>query len=266
MRRNRKNILALAVGALLAGVMLAASTTGLASLTRAPGGNGGAEDPKWRRLREQMVERTIARPRDFRDPVRDPRVLDAMQATPRHEFVPARHRDLTYEDHPLPIGYGQTISQPYMVAKMTELLRVKPGDRVLELGTGSGYQAAVLAPLVKEVYTMELIEPLGRAARQRLKRLGYENVEVRIGDGYYGWPEKAPFDAIVVTAWATHVPPPLLEQLKSGGRMVIPVGSFLYQQNLVVVHKGKTRGDLRMDSVMPVRFVPLRGGHSRPEQ
>jgi len=136
---------------------------------------------------------------------------------------------------------------------------------VLELGTGSGYQAAVLSPLVKEVYTIEIVEPLGRAARERLARLGYKNVEVKIADGYFGWPEKGPFDAIIVTAWATHVPPPLLEQLKPGGRMVIPVGSVFYQQNLVVVHKGKTARDLRMDSVMPVLFVPLTGerGSSR---
>jgi protein-L-isoaspartate(D-aspartate) O-methyltransferase len=205
------------------------------------------------------VRETIERPPDWRDPVRDRRVLDALRRIPRHEFVPADARGMAYEDHPVAIGYGQTISQPYIVAKMTELVAPKPEHRVLELGTGSGYQAAVLSPLVKEVYTIEIIEPLGRAAAERLKRLGYENVEVKIGDGYFGWPEKAPFDAIIVTAWATHVPPPLLEQLKPGGRMVIPVGSVFYQQNLVVVRKGKTARDLKMDSVMPVVFVPLTG-------
>ena len=222
-------------------------------------------EARWRALREGMVEYTIAHPSDMREPVRDPRVLEAMRQIPRHEFVPADLRDQAYDDHPLPIGYGQTISQPYIVAKMTELLALQPGDRVLELGAGSGYQAAVLSPLVKEVYTMEIIEPLGQAARERLARLGYRNVEVRIGDGYFGWPEKAPFDAVVVTAWATHVPPPLLEQLKPGGRMVIPVGSVFFQQNLVVVHKGQTASDLRMESVMPVAFVPLTGTHSPPQ-
>ncbi|MBI2956589.1 MAG: protein-L-isoaspartate(D-aspartate) O-methyltransferase [Acidobacteria bacterium] len=213
-----------------------------------------------------MVEQTIARPRDFRDPVRDPRVIEAIRAIPRHEFVPPGLREQAYDDNPLPIGHGQTISQPYIVAMMTELVEPKPGDRVLEVGTGSGYQAAVLSPLVKEVYTIEIIEPLGVAARVRLDRLGYRNVEVRIGDGYYGWPDKAPFDAIIVTAWATHVPPPLIAQLKPGGRMIIPVGSFAFHQNLVVVHKGKDNRDLRMDSVMPVRFVPLLGGpESQPK-
>lgn len=221
------------------------------------------EEARWRREREEMVDWTLARPRDFRDPVRDLRVLDVMRRVPRHEFVPPELRHQAYEDHPVPIGYGQTISQPYIVAKMTELLGVKPDYRVLELGTGSGYQAAVLAPLVKEVYTIEIVEPLGLAARQRLKRLGYANVEVMVGDGYFGWAEKAPFDAIVVTAWATHVPPPLLEQLKPGGRMVIPVGNVAFQQNLIVVRKGKTPRDLRMDSVMPVAFVPLLGGHEK---
>jgi protein-L-isoaspartate(D-aspartate) O-methyltransferase len=190
-------------------------------------------------------------------------VLAALRAVPRHEFVPAAHRDRAYNDHPLPIGYGQTISQPYIVAKMTELVEPRPGDRVLEVGTGSGYQAAVLSPLVKEVYTLEIIAPLGASARERLARLGYQNVEVRVADGYFGWPEKAPFDSIVVTAWSTHVPPALVEQLKPGGRMVIPVGTFFFQQNLVVVRKGKTSRDLRMESVMPVAFVPLVGGHEK---
>jgi len=219
------------------------------------------EESKWQQQRERLVRETISHPRDYRPAVRDRRVLDAMRQVPRHEFVPDAYRRQAYEDHPVPIGYGQTISQPYMVALMTELLKPDPEDRVLELGTGSGYQAAVLSPLVKKVYTIEIVQPLGLAARERLARLGYANVEVRVGDGYYGWPEEAPFDAVIVTAWATHVPPPLLRQLKPGGRMVIPVGSALYQQNLVVVHKGESELDLRMESVMPVAFVPLTGGH-----
>ena len=249
MSKNGKTILALLVLPLGAVVLLLAQD----------------QEARLRQARERLVRETIERPADRRDPVRDRRVLEAMRQVPRHEFVPADARGQAYDDHPVPIGYGQTISQPYIVAKMTELLAPRPEHRVLELGTGSGYQAAVLSPLVKEVYTIEIVEPLGRAARERLARLGYKNVEVKIADGYFGWPEKGPFDAIIVTAWATHVPPPLLEQLKPGGRMVIPVGSVFYQQNLVVVHKGKTARDLRMDSVMPVLFVPLTGerGSSR---
>ena len=243
MARNRTAILAQLALGLGAAVFLAAQS----------------EEAHWRQARERLVRDTIERPPDRRDPVRDARVLEAMRQVPRHEFVPPGARGQAYADHPVAIGYGQTISQPYIVAKMTELLAPRPEHRVLELGTGSGYQAAVLSPLVKEVFTIEIVEPLGRAARERLARLGYSNVEVRIGDGYFGWAEKGPFDVIIVTAWATHVPPPLLEQLKPGGRMVIPVGSVFYQQNLVVVHKGKTARDLKMESVMPVVFVPLTG-------
>jgi len=208
----------------------------------------------WDAERRRMVNEQL-RGRD----IRSARVLDAMLRVPRHLFVPEPQRRDAYSDGPLPIGHGQTISQPYIVALMTELLDPGPDHRVLELGTGSGYQAAVLSPLVKEVYTIEIVQPLGLAARERLVRLGYTNVQVKVGDGYYGWPEKAPFDAIIVTAWATHVPPPLIEQLKPGGRMVIPVGNVFYQQNLVVVHKGKTARDLRTESVMAVAFVPLTG-------
>ena len=240
MCRSRKAVLALA------------AALALAALAQAP--------DAYRAQREKMVRETIARPADGRDPVRDSRVLEAMRAVPRHEFVPEDARSQAYADHPLAIGHGQTISQPYIVAKMTELLAPKPEHRVLEVGAGSGYQAAVLSPLVKEVYTIEIIQPLGEAARARLNRLGYKNVEVRVGDGYYGWPDKGPFDAIIVTAWSSHVPPPLVQQLKPGGRMVIPVGSFFYNQNLVVVHKGsKGPTDLRIESVMPVVFVPLTG-------
>ncbi|HSC77277.1 MAG TPA: protein-L-isoaspartate(D-aspartate) O-methyltransferase [Candidatus Acidoferrales bacterium] len=215
------------------------------------------EEPRWRELREKMVRQTIAEPTDGRPAVRDPRVLAAMRSIPRHEFVPADERSQAYEDHPLRIGHGQTISQPYIVAIMTELAALKPEHRVLEVGTGSGYQAAVLSPLVKEVYTIEIVRPLGESARERLARLGYKNVEVRVGDGYNGWPEKAPFDAIVVTAGAPHVPPALVEQLKPGGRMVIPLGESSYDQNLVVVHRGKRPRDFRTETIMPVRFVPL---------
>jgi len=215
------------------------------------------EEPRWRELREKMVRQTIAEPTDGRPPVRDARVLAAMRSIPRHEFVPVDERSRAYEDHPLRIGHGQTISQPYIVAIMTELATLKPEHRVLEVGTGSGYQAAVLSPLVKEVYTIEIVRPLGESARERLARLGYKNVEVLVGDGFNGWPEKAPFDAIVVTAGAPHVPPALVEQLKPGGRMVIPLGESSYSQNLVVVHKGRGPREFRTETIMPVMFVPL---------
>jgi protein-L-isoaspartate(D-aspartate) O-methyltransferase len=225
-----------------------------------------ADQQDWAQQRARMVEQTMAHPRDARDPVRDSRVLRALRRVPRHEFVPAPLRSAAYQDRPLPIGNDQTISQPYMVAKMTELLRPQPGHRVLEVGTGSGYQAAVLAVLVKDVYTIEIVAPLAEQARQRLERLGYANVHVRAGDGYLGWPEAAPFDSIVVTAGATHLPPPLLEQLKPGGRMVIPLGQPPYGLELRVVHRGQTPQDLRIERIMPVAFVPLTGGHEKPKQ
>jgi len=206
-----------------------------------------------------MVREQIAHPRwTGAPPVRDARVLDVMRRTPRHLFVPPAQIPNAYEDRPLPIGHGQTISQPYMVAKMTELLETKKEHRVLEIGTGSGYQAAVLSPLVAEVFTIEIVAPLGREAGERLKALGYKNVEVRIGDGYLGWPEKAPFDRIIVTAGAEEIPMPLVEQLKPGGRMVIPVGPHWQTQVLQVVTKG-ARGprDFRVEDVMGVVFVPL---------
>lgn len=190
----------------------------------------------------------------------DPRVLQAMASVPRHDLVPERLRDVAYENRPLPIGHGQTISQPYIVAIMTDLLNPTADSRVLELGTGSGYQAAILAELVEQVYTMEIIEPLGLLARDKLDQLGYDNIKVRIGDGYYGWEEHAPFDAIVVTAAASHVPPPLIEQLKPGGRMIIPVGSRFMVQQLVLVEKGMD-GTVVTRQVIPVRFVPLTGSH-----
>ena len=190
----------------------------------------------------------------------DPRVMAAMAAVPRHEFVRPEDRDAAYENRPLPIGFGQTISQPYIVAVMTDLLEPAPKCRALEVGTGSGYQAAVLARLCDRVYTLEIVEPLGRQATRRLARLGYENVEARIGDGYYGWPDAAPFDVIVVTAVAGHIPPPLLEQLKPGGRMVLPVGTRFTTQQLVLVRK-LANGRITTRQMLPVAFVPLTGGH-----
>ena len=190
----------------------------------------------------------------------DPRVMAVIGRVPRHEFVPANQRSNAYRNRPLPIGHGQTISQPYIVALMTDLIEPQPDHRVLEIGTGSGYQAAVLAELTGQVYSIEIIEELGEQATKRLARLGYDNVSVRLGDGYYGWEEHAPFDTIVVTAAASHVPPPLVEQLKPGGRMVIPVGSRFLTQQLVLIEKQQD-GQLITQQLLPVRFVPLTGGH-----
>ena len=188
------------------------------------------------------------------------RVLDALNEVPRHEFVPKSELREAYDNHPLPIGHGQTISQPYIVALMTDLVDPEPGDVVLEIGTGSGYQAAVLAGLVEKVYSIEIIEPLADQAKARLARLGYGNVETRLGDGYFGWEEHAPFDAIVVTAAASHVPPPLIEQLKPGGRMVIPVGGRFQVQYLLLVEKAAA-GEIVTRQITAVRFVPLTGKH-----
>ena len=179
-----------------------------------------------------------------------------MRAVPRHEFVPEDVRPFAYEDQPLPIGYGQTISQPFIVALMTDLLDVGPGDKVLEIGTGSGYQAAVLAPLVEEVYSVEIVPELGARAGATLEALDFANVETRVADGYYGWPEAAPFDGIVVTAAASHVPPPLVGQLKPGGRMIIPIGSAFAAQQLMVVEKQED-GTVTTRQVLPVQFVPF---------
>jgi len=208
--------------------------------------------------RAQMVERQLTAP--GRD-IRDARVLDAMRTVPRHEFVPEPVRGQAYEDHPLPIGHGQTISQPYIVAFMTEQLAPKPTDRVLEIGTGSGYQAAVLAKLVKEVYTIEIVDPLAWRAAADLKRLSFTNVFVRAGDGYLGWPEAAPFDAVIVTCAPDHVPKPLVEQLKDGGRMIIPVGRAGGGQDLYLLEKRD--GKVRQTAVLPVRFVPMTGKAGR---
>ena len=188
------------------------------------------------------------------------RVLAVMGEVPRHLFVRKQQQAQAYDNRPLPIGHGQTISQPYIVALMTDLLRVEPGDRVFELGTGSGYQAAILARLAREVYSVEIIAPLGKQAGELLDRLDYGNVEVKVADGYYGWPEHAPFDAIIVTAAASHVPPPLVRQLKPGGRMVIPVGTSFLTQHLMLVEKQKD-GSVITRQILPVSFVPLTGGH-----
>ncbi|MBA3564008.1 MAG: protein-L-isoaspartate(D-aspartate) O-methyltransferase [Gammaproteobacteria bacterium] len=190
----------------------------------------------------------------------DAAVLEAMRSVPRHRFVPDDEVEHAYENRPLPIGHGQTISQPYIVAIMTDLLEPAPEHKVLEVGTGSGYQAAVLAEIVESVHSIEIIEPLGESARRRLEKLGHDNVQVRVGDGYYGWPEGAPYDGIVVTAVASHVPPPLLQQLKPGGRMIIPVGSRFLTQQLVLVEKAAD-GTVTTQQILPVRFVPLTGGH-----
>ncbi len=200
--------------------------------------------------RKRMVETQI-RARG----VKDSRVLKAMEKVPRHQFVPEHLWDEAYFDEPLPIGYGQTISQPYVVAYMTEQLKLTGEEKVLEIGTGSGYQAAILAELAKVVYSIEIIPELGRQAAEVLKKLGYQNVHVRIGDGYRGWPEAAPFDAIILTAAPDHVPQPLLDQLKVGGRMILPLGDFY--QDLVLITK--TEKGIKKERKIPVRFVPMTG-------
>jgi len=197
--------------------------------------------------------------------VKDPNVLKAMRTVPRHAFIPARRQALAYLDHPLPIGEGQTISQPYIVAFMTEALKLDPNSKVLEIGTGSGYQAAVCAEISREVYTIEIVEALAKSAKECLKKLGYPNVFVRAGDGYFGWPEKAPFDAIIGTAAAGRVPPPLIEQLKPGGRMILPVESSSGFQYLVLITKDE-KGNLHEKEVMPVLFVPMTGRVEQPEE
>jgi len=190
----------------------------------------------------------------------NPLVMEAIATVPRHEFVPDNVRHLAYKNRPLPIGYGQTISQPYIVAMMTDILNIKPGDRVLEIGTGSGYQAAILVQLTDAVYTIEIIEPLGRKADVLFSHLNYSNIKSIISDGYYGWEEYAPFDAIIVTAAASHIPPPLIKQLKPGGSMIIPVGGRFLTQQLVLVTIDEL-GKPKIRQILPVRFVPLTGEH-----
>jgi len=236
------------------GLAIALSLIGLSGCGNPPPSNGPvAEADVFAAARKRMVQEQLVG--NWRG-ITNARVLAVMGRVPRHEFVPANVRTRSYEDGPLPIGYGQTISQPYVVAFMTERLETKPADRVLEIGTGSGYQAAVLSELVKEVYTIEIVEPLATRAEAHLRRLSYTNVHVRAGDGYQGWPEVAPYDAIIVTCAPENVPRPLVEQLKDGGRMIIPVGPA-GDQELVLLTK---RGDkLETRAVLPVRFVPMTG-------
>ncbi len=211
--------------------------------------------PNYAQLRRQMVaQQIVARG------IEDKAVIKAMKLVPRHLFVPGKYRAHAYGDYPLPIGEGQTISQPYIVAFMTQALNLTPSDKVLEIGTGSGYQAAILAEIVKEVYTIEIIEPLGRKAQQLLSTLGYKNVFVRLGDGYRGWPEKAPFDAIIVTCAPEDIPGPLVEQLAEGGRLIIPVGKRNHIQKLVLGIK--RNGKLEASVLLPVRFVPMLRGEN----
>jgi protein-L-isoaspartate(D-aspartate) O-methyltransferase len=214
-------------------------------------------------VKRPPVERAAERSRMVEDQIagrgiRDTRVLAALRDVPRHLFVPDTYQGLAYADQPLPIGEGQTISQPYIVAYMTEMLELGKGERVLEVGTGSGYQAAIASQLADSVFTIEIIESLAASAKERLARLGYGNVAPRQGDGYFGWKEHAPFDAIVVTAAAGHIPPPLIQQLAPGGRMVIPVGAVFQVQHLVLVEKAPD-GRVTTRNLLPVTFVPLLG-------
>jgi len=218
----------------------------LASLVRLT-----AAEADFASLRGQMAQTQLA----ARD-ITNQRVLEVMGTVPRHELVPEELRRHAYKDGPLPIGHGQTISQPYIVAFMTQALEPTTNDVVLEIGTGSGYQAAVLAGLVRQVYTIEIVEPLARRAESDLKRLGYTNVNVRAGDGYKGWPEAAPFDAVIVTCAPDHVPQPLVDQLKEGGRLIIPVGPT-HDQSLYLLRKRS--GKVQRQAVLPVRFVPMTG-------
>jgi len=203
------------------------------------------------KLRETMVSSQM----EARG-IKDAATLAALRKTPRHQFVANNHAANAYDDNPLPIGYGQTISQPYIVAYMTEIVKPRAGDKILEIGTGSGYQAAILGEIVNKVFTVEIIPELGKQAAARLKNLAYKNIEVKIADGYHGWQEHAPFDAIVVTAAAEYIPPPLKDQLKDGGRMIIPVGSPYMTQQLMLIEKKGNKYQTK--SMMPVRFVPFK--------
>jgi len=211
-----------------------------------------ADTPELQKARNQMVQKTIKE-----RGISDPNVLEAMRSVPRHYFVPQDLLPVAYADRPLPIGEGQTISQPYVVALMTEILQPARDDRILEIGTGSGYQAAILAHITRQVYTIEIKQKLYDQASNRLKLLGYNSIETRRADGYFGWPEKAPFDAIMVTAAIDHIPPPLLKQLKDGGRLALPLGNPFSYQNLVLVTK--TGQDLIVKQITGVLFVPMTG-------
>jgi protein-L-isoaspartate(D-aspartate) O-methyltransferase len=237
--------------ALFFGVRRVAQFLTFASIAAAGCGQTTAPPSDFAAERQRMVQQQL-----MARGIREERVLAAMAKVPREEFVPADERAAAYTDNPLPIGYDQTISQPYIVAFMTEQLHPKPSDRVLEIGTGSGYQAAILAELVAEVYTIEIAEPLARKAEATLVRLGYKNVRMKVGDGYKGWPENAPFDAITVTCAPDRVPRPLTDQLKEGGRMIIPVGDRFAQELYLLEKKN---GQLKESAVLPVRFVPMTG-------
>lgn len=213
--------------------------------------NCHAQEEEFIKARETMVKTQIEARR-----IKDEKVLKVMRTVPRHKFVPLLYQKMAYSDRPLPIGYGQTISQPYIVALMTESLKLKGDERVLEIGTGSGYQAAILAELAKEVYTIEIIPGLTKRAEETLKRLGYENIKVRCGDGYLGWPEYAPFDAIIVTCAPDHIPQPLIDQLAEGGRMVIPIADT-YPQRLTLIQKKK--GKIVQEIITGCMFVPMTG-------
>ncbi len=254
---------AAALLALLAGASLALPSPAAAQaaeiLLQAEVNSGPVQRPRFEADR-QAERAAMVRGQIRSRGVTGPAVLDAMGRVPRHRFVPKDQNARAYTDSPLAIGHGQTISQPYIVAFMSSVLDLAPDARVLEVGTGSAYQAAILAELVREVVSIEIIEPLARQAAARLERLGYTNVSVLHGDGYYGWPEQAPYDAVVVTAAATHVPPPLIAQLRPGGRMVIPVGRSAWTQNLLLVEKDAA-GEISTRNLMAVRFVPLTGDH-----
>lgn len=223
-----------------------------AAMMLSPAIIGAAEDDRFRARRQAMVAQDIAG-----RGISDRRLLEVMGRVPRHLFVPVARQAQAYADHPLPIDEGQTISQPYVVALMTEALQLQPTDRVLEIGTGSGYQAAVLAELVREVFSLEIRQPLATTATRRLAELGYRNVQVRFGDGYFGWEAAAPFDAIIITAAANHIPPPLLKQLKDDGRLIVPLGSTVFSQTLTLVTRRGERFEL--EQLGAVAFVPMTG-------
>lgn len=209
---------------------------------------GGNIEDDYRKMRQAMVDYQL-KGRD----ITDPKVLEVMGKVPRHLFVPEKNRKAAYGDYPLPIGYGQTISQPYIVGYMTQVLKLSPSDRVLEIGTGSGYQAAVLAELCAEVYSIEIVPELANSAAERLQEMGYENIRVKCGDGYLGWEEYAPFDAIIITAAPIHVPQTLIDQLKAGGRLVVPEGDVFQELRLYT----KTEKGVKAQDLIPVRFVPM---------
>ena len=239
----------------------AAITAAVAAAFLLGGADAPADEPSDRAAeRAAMVEEVREYAALAGEPGLDERVMRVLATVPRHEFVPPEEARAAYENRPLPIGSGQTISQPYIVALMTDLVAPRPEHVVLEIGTGSGYQAAVLSQLVRHVYTIEIIEPLAQQASARMQRLGYDNVTTRLADGYYGWEEHAPYDAILVTAAASHVPRPLIEQLRPGGRMVIPVGERFATQQLLLIEK-PVDGGIVTRQIATVRFVPLTGDH-----